>query len=134
MNSAIKSAITHWPRVAPVLAPARTKAEYERLVEALDAVLDAGGADEKNPLASLANHLGSLIEDYEETHSRLKEMPVPAFLRELMKQHELTQSDLPEIGTQSVVSEVLNRKRKLNLRQITALSRRFKLPADVFMP
>lgn len=133
MKPAIRTAIEHWPQVAPLLTTPRTKAEFERLVEALDEVLDAGGADERNPLASLADHLGSLIADYESSRRPMREMPVKRFLRELMKQHGLKQADLAEIGTQSVVSEVLNGKRKLNLRQVSALARRFQLPADAFI-
>jgi HTH-type transcriptional regulator/antitoxin HigA len=53
MNAAFKTAVTYWPRVAPVLKPARSRADYERLVLALEYVLDAGGADEKHPLSLL---------------------------------------------------------------------------------
>lgn len=49
-----------------------------------------------------------------------------------MQQHGLKQSNLPEIGTLSVVSEILKGKRKLNVRQIAKLSARFGLPADTF--
>ncbi len=133
MNRALRSAITHWPHVAPLLTPPRTKADYERLVEALDAVLDAGGADEKHPLALLAGYLGDMVAEYEATHSPMKEMSVPELLRELMAQHNLRQSDLPEIGRQSVVSEVLSGKRRLNVGQIKRLARRFRLPAEVFL-
>jgi len=134
MKAVLKAAVTCWPKVALVLKPARTKADYERLVLALDYVLDAGGADEKNPLASLAGYLGTLVSEYESTHSPLKEMSIPELLRELMEQHGLTQSQLPEVGAQSVVSAILAGKRQLNVRQIARLAQRFKLPADVFMP
>ena len=134
MNAALKTAIAYWPRVAPVLDPPRTKADYERLVQALDYVLDAGGADEKHPLARLADYLGDLVSDYEKAHRPIKEMTVRELLRELMAQHRLTQSQLPEVGPQSVVSAVLAGKRDLNVRQIARLAKRFKLPADVFMP
>ncbi len=60
INTHINDAITHWPHVAPLLQPARTEAEYEALVEAMDAVLDAGGADESHPKARLADYLGDL--------------------------------------------------------------------------
>ncbi len=53
-------------------------------------------------------------------------------LRFLMDQHGLKQSDLPEIGPQSVVSQVLAERRMLNVRQIAALSGRFGITADVF--
>ena len=133
MKPTTRTAIEHWPQVAPLLTTPRTKAEFERLVEALDEVLDAGGADERSPLASLADHLGSLIADYEAARRPMREMPVTKFLRELIKQHGLKQADLPEIGPQSVVSEVLSGKRKLNLRQVAALAKRFRFPADVFI-
>jgi len=50
-----------------------------------------------------------------------------------MEQHRLKQADLPEIGAQSVVSDVLSRKRRLNVRQVSALLRRFGVSADVFI-
>ena len=133
MSSEVQAAIRYWPRVAPLLAPPRSKAAYRRLVDALDAVLDAGGADESHELARLADYLGDLVREYEAAHVPIREMPVRAFLRELMEQHGLTQKDLPEIGAQSVVSAVLSGKRQLNVRQIARLSARFGLPADAFM-
>jgi HTH-type transcriptional regulator/antitoxin HigA len=48
----------------------------------------------------------------------------------LMEQHGLRQCDLPEVGAQSVVSEVLSGKRALNLRQTQALAKRFCVPMD----
>jgi HTH-type transcriptional regulator/antitoxin HigA len=50
-----------------------------------------------------------------------------------MEEHGLTQSDLPEIGSQGVVSEVLRGKRELNIRQIRALARRFQVSPAVFI-
>ena len=45
----------------------------------------------------------------------------------------LRQSDLPQVGTQSVVSEILSGKRRLNTHQVAALARRFGVPAGVFI-
>ena len=45
----------------------------------------------------------------------------------------LRQSDLPEIGSQGVVSEVLSGKRDLNARQIRALSERFGVGPAAFL-
>jgi HTH-type transcriptional regulator/antitoxin HigA len=50
-----------------------------------------------------------------------------------MEEHELTQSDLPEVGSQGVVSEILNGKRELNVRQIRALAERFGVSTAVFI-
>ncbi len=49
-----------------------------------------------------------------------------------MRTHHLTQKDLPEVGAQSVVSDILAGKRQLNLRQVRALARRFGVPMEMF--
>jgi HTH-type transcriptional regulator/antitoxin HigA len=49
-----------------------------------------------------------------------------------MAEHDLTQTDLPEVGSQGVVSEVLHGKRELNVRQIRALAERFHVSPSVF--
>lgn len=110
-----------------------TAKEYEKAVSILNQLLDAGAADESSPLADLANSLGSFIEDYENTHQTPSDVTPIATLRFLMQQHHLTQSDLPEVGTQGVVSEILGGKRELNVRQIKALSERFHVPTNVFI-
>jgi HTH-type transcriptional regulator/antitoxin HigA len=50
-----------------------------------------------------------------------------------MEEHTLKQSDLSEIGSQGVVSEILNGKRELNLRQVKLLSQRFSVSPNVFI-
>jgi HTH-type transcriptional regulator / antitoxin HigA len=50
-----------------------------------------------------------------------------------MEEHDLTQKDLPEIGSQGVVSEVLAGRRTLNVRQIQALAARFGVDPAAFM-
>jgi len=55
-------------------------------------------------------------------------------LKFLMEQHGFNQADLSEeIGSQGVVSEILNGKRKLNLNQIKKLSIRFHVSAGTFI-
>ena len=54
-------------------------------------------------------------------------------LKFLMEQHGLKQSDLTEIGSQGVVSEILTGKRELNIRQVRALSERFGVSAATFV-
>jgi HTH-type transcriptional regulator/antitoxin HigA len=43
-----------------------------------------------------------------------------------MEAHGLTQSELPEIGSQGIVSEILSVERELNIRQIRRLAKRFR--------
>jgi HTH-type transcriptional regulator/antitoxin HigA len=49
-----------------------------------------------------------------------------------MERDGLRQFDLPEIGNQAKVSEVLAGKRTTNLRQAKALAGRFKVPLELF--
>jgi HTH-type transcriptional regulator/antitoxin HigA len=50
----------------------------------------------------------------------------------LMEQNNLTQSELPEIGSQSHVSKVLSGERNLTRDQIGDLSKRFGVSPAVF--
>ena len=54
-------------------------------------------------------------------------------MKEIMQEHQLRQSDLPEIGTQGVVSEVMAGKRELNTRQIRKLAERFGVSPAVLV-
>lgn len=133
MTTRLDTALAHWPYVAPLLTPPTTDADYQQLAESLDAVLDAGGADEAHPLAGLASAMGNLISNYETRHQPMPDaMNAAEALAGLMKQHGLRQSDLPEIGNQAKVSEVLSGKRTINLRQARALAKRFGIGIEVF--
>lgn len=50
-----------------------------------------------------------------------------------METHNLHQNDLPEIGSQGVVSEILNGKRELNVRKIKFLAKRFNVEPATFI-
>lgn len=107
--------------------------DYDKAVSAMNQLLDAGASDEGHPLADLANTLGALIGDYDQQHYPQQLIAPEGMLRFLMQQHQLTQSELPEVGTQGVISEILSGKRELNLRQIKSLSERFNVPISVFV-
>jgi len=115
------------------LRPIRNQKDYTRAVGAMNALLDAGAADESHPLAGLAATLGELIGEYDARQFPVPDLPGREVLRFLMQQHGLTQSDLPEIGSQGVVSEILSGKRELNARQVRALAQRFGVGADAFL-
>jgi HTH-type transcriptional regulator/antitoxin HigA len=115
------------------LGSLRTKKEYERAVQMLDAILDEIGENEKDPMAELADAIGVFVEKYESEHVSLPAGKPSDILKFLMSEHGLRQTDLPEIGTQGVVSEVLAGKRELNTRQIRKLANRFRVSAAVFV-
>lgn len=123
---------THWENIAPLLS-IRNEREYNAAVKRLNALLDEIGDNEKHPLYGLLDTLGSLIALYEEEHYPITEATGADVLRFLMDEHGLAQSDLPEVGSQGVVSEILNGKRELNVRQIRGLAKRFKVSPAVFV-
>jgi HTH-type transcriptional regulator/antitoxin HigA len=122
----------HWTAISPLLS-IRNEHEYDLAVERLNRLLDEVGTDEQHPLYTLLDTLGTLIHAYEEEHHPIPECSGADVLRFLMEEHGLTQSDLPEIGSQGVVSEILRGKRELNVRQIRALATRFHVSPAVFI-
>jgi HTH-type transcriptional regulator/antitoxin HigA len=79
--------------------------------------------------------LALLIERYEEEHYFVPKASPADVLRFLLDQHGLKQRDIaPDLGGESVVSEVLSGKRSLNTSHIEKLSRRFHVSPAVFFP
>src|SRR5258708_33964882 len=122
----------HWMAVSPLLS-LRNEAEYDVAVARLNRLLDEVGTDEQHPLYSLLDTLGTLVHDYEEQHHPMPQISGADVLRFLMEEHGLTQADLPEIGSQGVVSDILRGKRELNVRQIRGLAGRFQFPPAGFV-
>ena len=111
----------------------RSEKDYRKATAMLDEIIDEIGQDEAHPLADLAEALALFIHSYEETHAKIREAAGPEVLRLLMEEHGLTQSELPEIGSQGVVSEILSGERELNIRQIGRLAKRFGVSPAVFI-
>lgn len=129
----LREMIRVWPAVAPFLTVPQDERTYQRAVEMLDMLLDESGGDERHDLAPLIDLMGTLVEAYENDRLPQPEGHPGEILSYLMQEHGLKQADLPEIGSQGIVSEILNGKRNLNLRQIKALSKRFNVSPLVFM-
>ena len=131
----VKHLLPAWEqfRAATDIAPIRDEAHYARMTEMLEALLDETEGDEFHPAMGLVDIVGDLIEDYESEHLRLPKASGVQALKFLMEQHGLKQSDLSEIGSQGVVSEILAGKRDLNIRQVRVLSERFGVSAATFV-
>jgi HTH-type transcriptional regulator / antitoxin HigA len=122
----------HWTALSPLLS-IRNEHDYDCAVERLNHLLDEVGTDEQHPLYTLLDTLGTLVHAYEEQHHPMPECSGVDVLRFLMDEHGLSQSDLPEVGSQGVVSDILRGKRELNVRQIRALAKRFQVSPAVFI-
>jgi HTH-type transcriptional regulator/antitoxin HigA len=91
----------------------------------------------KKQILSYMDALAVLIEDYEKKAfaANLDDISGRDVLEYLMEEHSLRQSDLSkELGSQSVVSEILSGKRRLNSQQVLALSKRFGISPSAFFP
>lgn len=113
-------------------APIRDAAHYGELLAFVDEAFERFGADDAHPVFGLVSIVADRIREYEARVHPWPDLPPAALLRELMAEHGVLQGDLPEVGTQSVVSEILAGKRKLNLRQVKALAQRFSVPMEAF--
>jgi HTH-type transcriptional regulator/antitoxin HigA len=133
MSALIKQAAEHWHHLAPLLTRPETEAEYDLLVSGLDELLEIIGDDEQHPLNRLAILVGEMIEAYDHEHRPMPMASGAETLRYLMHEHNLGQGDLPDVGTQSVISEILSGKRHLSLKQIRKISERFGVPVEVFI-
>ncbi len=133
MNIQLKKIAKLWPDIQPIFSVPHNEKEYNKLVRLLDNIIDEVGNNENHPLSSLMETIGNLIETYESQYcNEIEGDPIDA-LNTLMKEHGLKQSDLSEVGSQGVVSEILSGQRQLNLRQIKMLSRRFNVSSAVFI-
>ena len=125
----------HWVALHELLglgAPIANEMQYEETLVFVEAVFDDVAANSAHPLDGLVDLLADRIREYEDRVHPWPDTSTPiSVLASLMEEHGVKQSDLPEIGAQSVVSAVLAGKRKLNLRQVKALANRFSVPLDV---
>jgi HTH-type transcriptional regulator/antitoxin HigA len=133
MNIQLEEIAKVWPDIQPIFSVLHNEKDYNKLVNFLDNLIDEVGNKENHPLASLMETIGSLIETYESQYINDIEGNAIDVLNVLMEEHGLKQSDLSEIGSQGVVSEILSGKRQLNIRQIKILSKRFKVSPAVFI-
>ena len=133
MNTQLKEIAKVWPNIQSVFSVPHNEKDYNNLVNLLDSLIDEVGDNESHPLSSLMETIGSLIEAYESQNCPDREGDPINALKTLMEEHGLKQSDLPEIGSQGVVSEIISGKRQLNVRQLKLLSERFKVSPVVFV-
>lgn len=115
------------------LVPIRDGVHYEAALEVVLRLMRRGESrvpDETGYLEVLA----MLVERFEAEHDPRLELRGVAFLRHLLEANGLPQRAIaPELGGESVVSEIIAGRRKLNTRQITCLAERFGVSPALFI-
>ena len=133
MNIQLENISKVWPSVKAVFSVPHSDKDYQLLVKTLDNLIDEIGDNENHELSPVMETIGKLIENYEEQNFVTNESSVIDTLKYLMKEHNLKQSDLKEIGSQGVVSKILAGKRILNIEQIKKVSKKFHASPLVFI-
>jgi len=109
----------------------KTEKQYDEALERLNDIFDASPNSKEGQEAEL---LALLIESYEEAHHPIESPDPIVTVRIRMEELQLKQKDLVGVvGSKGIVSEVLNRKRKLTVRMIRNLSERLKITPNVLI-
>jgi HTH-type transcriptional regulator / antitoxin HigA len=127
----LQNTLKYWKELSPIISVPKNEEDYDRLMSLLDELLEIDTPDSN--VESLVQLVSEMIRFYDEEHYPIDDVSGVDALHYLMKEHHLTQSDLPEIGSQGVVSEILNGKRTLNVRQIKYLATRFQVSPQTFL-
>ena len=108
-----------------------TEKEYDKALERLNEIFDA---KPKSKEGQEGDVLALLIEQYEEEHYSISSPDPITAIRIRMEELEIKQKDLVGIiGSKGIVSEVLNRKRRLTVNMIRNLSEKLKIAAQILI-
>ncbi len=124
MTTLLANLETHWTPIAPLFS-LRNEEEYDAAVERLNALVDEVGTNQRHPLYSLLDTLGTVIHTYEREHHDIPDATGPEVLQFLMEEHGLSPADLPELGSDESAEHYLAGDAELNIQQVRALARRF---------
>jgi len=129
---AVKETIKHWGEIERYVRVPRNRSDYNSQLDLLRQIMDIPHQKRDAKTLHLMDLLLKNLEIYESKHVIPNTATAIDVLRSLMEEHELTQSDLPEIGSQSLVSKIIKSERKLTATHIKKLSKRFHVSPSVF--
>ena len=133
MNSSLENAMQHWNMVAPVIECPKSQEDYQTLIANIQDAIELVENRSNSHITSLIEAMASAAEKYEKASVEKLEGGALVALKYLIKLHGVRQSELKEIGSQGVVSEILNAKRSLTLRHVKELALRFNVSPGVFI-
>ena len=108
-----------------------SKEEYESALERLNEIFDADPVSKEGEEAEV---LVLFIEDFEDRHYKINAPDPITAIRIRMEELELKQKDLVGIlGSKGIVSEVLNKRRKLTVQMIRNVSDKLKITPNVLI-
>lgn len=113
------------------IRPVKTEEDYHNAISRIEAFW---GAKKDTTEGDELDLLVTLVELYEMKHYPIAPPDPIDAIKYRMEQMGLTNADMEKyLGSQSRVSEVLNRKRTLSLGMIKSLYKGLKIPAEILL-
>lgn len=113
------------------IRPIKTEQDYR---ESINRIEELWGSKKDTSEGDELDLLCTLVESYEMAHYPIAPPdPIDAILFR-MEQMGMTKTDMAKyLGSQSRVSEVLSRKRKLTLKMVKSLYKGLNIPAEILL-
>lgn len=113
------------------IKPIRTEKDYNESIKRID---ELWGSKKDTIEGDELDLLVTLVESYEMKHYPIAPPDPIDAIKFRMEQMGMTKKDMAKyLGSQSRVSEVLNRKRKLTLKMVKSLYKGLKIPAEILL-
>lgn len=113
------------------IKPIKNEVQYRDMLAAIESLLDS---EPGTPEADLLEVLSLLILDYEEREMPIEKIKPIDAIKLQMEELGISSTELSKaLGGKGRVSELLNGKRPLSLRQIKILSPLLKIPANMLI-
>jgi HTH-type transcriptional regulator / antitoxin HigA len=113
------------------IRPIKTEQDYNFAIRRIE---ELWGAKKDSPEGDELDLLVTLVESYEMKHYSIAPPDPIDAIKFRMEQMGMTNADMVKyLGSQSRVSEVLNRKRRLSLGMIKSLYKGLKIPAEILL-
>ncbi|MBM3648666.1 MAG: transcriptional regulator [Alphaproteobacteria bacterium] len=111
--------------------PIRTRADHQRALAEIERLI---GVKRGSPRADRLEVLAALVAAYEAVHDPI-DLPEPIEAIEAhMADRGLLQADLARLlGSRSLASAILNRKRPMSLSVIRKLAKEWDIPTDILV-
>ena len=122
-----------WSDLVDFLKPIHSKSDYNKAIQVLDEF--AGRIDLNKDQEDFVESLSILVEAYENEHEPINENtdPVEA-LKFLLEANNMNFSELGNLlGSRSLGSLIMNRKRELSKNHIRILSMHFSVSPSLFL-
>lgn len=110
----------------------KSEVDYDEVQNVIDSLLD--NEQMTTDVQDYLNMLGLLVQEYEENTVSIPDISGLELLKGLIEEWGLRQKDLvPIFKTESIVSDVLNEKRKFTLEHIKKLGAFFNISPAAFL-